>query len=382
MLKYILYLAGTLLLLLPVQSGHAQSNQFRDTRAHLAIGVGAFTYYGPLNLLIPEGSNNYIRETDPAVVLLGSFPIVGDHFYFRGMIGMTNFEQDKGISLSPLGQNEFLINELFFFEPQVVYTLLPGSKSRFLPYVYTGFGSLVADPFRRDHTSNVNVPGTGIPGPERSVFTLALGVGCDVAFTGCFSIFVDASYRFDLNYVWRNEILGVNPHDTSLIMGGIRIGLGCGRRRTPLPDRVGPIPEPMDIPVYEPPEPVEVIPTMRCVLVELNTVYFEYDSIVLDADARSALDDNIEAMGFNPACCVEIVGYTDRTDDMAYSLRIARQRAEVVYQYYRSRGIDQNRMTVRAEGYALPCDKEDEGPGCRRNRRVESIPFECDSYIY
>lgn len=359
-----------------------QSNEFRDTRAHLGVGVGLFTYYGPIDLTQPESKSNYIEKSDPAPVVLASFPIVGDKFYFRGLIGFTNFDTTNEERLVGDGENEFLVNELFFFEPQVVYTLTPGSRSRFLTYVYTGFGGLVADVVGRTRDGATR-PGTGIPGPERSVFAVPIGAGIDYAFSPLFSIFVDASYRFNFNYVGRNAVQGVNPHNTSLVLAGIRIGLRNPFRRPP-EDRVQPMPEPLEIPRYQPP-PRRVIeaPPERCVLVELNTVYFAYNSTQLDAEARRLLDANIDALGVNPECCVEIRGYTDRDDgDNTYALRISRQRAEAVLQYYLDGGIERDRMRVSAEGVAVPpCDKEEEGPGCRRNRRVDSIPTDCERFI-
>lgn len=380
-----IWLAALLVAASPVL---AQSNQFRDSRAHLGLGVGLFTYYGPIDLTEPESAANYIQKSDPAVVLMGSFPIIGDRFYFRGMIGFTNFDTKNEEALlaertTPLhrAQNEFLVHELFFFEPEVVYTLTPGSRSRFLPYVYTGFGGLLADPLS-DADNNVNRPGSGIPGPERSVFALPIGIGVDIAVTPMFSFYFDASYRFNFNYVARNEVQGRNPHNTSLVMGGIRIGLRNPFRREIVTREPLPIPTPMEIPPYQPPPPVEA-PPRQCVLVELNTVFFAYNSTELDAEARRLLNANIEALRLNPECCVDVVGYTDRDDgNSAYALRISRQRAEAVYNYYLDAGIARDRLRTRAEGVAVPpCEKDDPGPGCRRNRRVDSIPMDCARFM-
>ena len=362
---------------LSLQHAWGQSNQFRDTRAHLAIGIGYFTYYGPVDLTIRESSTNYIEKSDPAVVLLGSFPIVRDRFYFRGMVGVTNFDTRNEETLVGGGENDFLVKELFFFEPEVVFTLTPGSRSRFLTYIYTGFGGLVADVVGRE-SGDVNRPGSGIPGPERSVFALPIGAGVDYAFSPLFSIFIDASYRFNFNYVARNEVYGVNPHNTSLVLAGIRIGLKNPFRPRVM-DSPDPIPPPLEIPRYQPPARRQSI---RCVLVDLNTVYFARNSAELDAEARRLLSENLEALRVNPQCCVEIKGYTDGDDgNQAYALRLSRQRAEAVYQFYLNGGIARERMTVSAEGIAYPPCEKDEGVGCRRNNRVDSIPLDCAGFI-
>lgn len=363
----------------------AQSNQFRTTRAHLGLGYSVYTYYGPVDLKSPDGPDNHISASDPAIVALGSFPIVGDRFYFRGMFGVSQFDTkneralmaEQSLITGGTAENEFLTNEVFFFEPEIIYTIMPGSNSRFLPYIYTGFGALIADPFGQKET-NINLPGSGVPGPERTVFTLPFGIGVDYAVTRRFSVYIDASYRFDLNYVGRNEVQGTNPHNTSLVMGGFRVGIFPVRRtvieREPLP-----IPEPMRIPPYQPPPPPEMPPPERCVLVELNTVYFPNGGAELDAETRALLTANVEALRLNPACCVDIVGYTDEQEgNTTYALRLSRQRAEAVFRFYVDNGIAPERLRPRAGGIALPPCGKDEGPNCRRNRRVDSIPMDCD----
>lgn len=359
-------------------AAYAQSNQFRDSRAHLGIAGGLFTYHGPIDLLQPRNAVNFVRENDPAAVLLGSFPIVGDRFYFRGLVGLTNFSTSDGdrllagISPAP-NRNEFLTNTLLLFEPDLVMTLAPGSRSRILPYIFTGFGGMVAGPGKTN--SSIDIPGTGVPGPERSSYYIPVGFGVDVAITGCHSIFGEASWRFDLNYVWRNES-NYDPHNTSLIWGGLRL---CLNRKKVTPPPPPQIPAPLAIPAYAPPLPSS--PEI-CRLVELNSVYFAYGSTELDRDARRLLDENIEALRINPMCCVEILGYTDREDDTSVNaLRMSRERAEAVFRYYVAAGLPSDRFTVTAQGLGAPCGKEEEGPGCPRNRRVDSLPYDCGSLL-
>ena len=376
-------LASGLLLLafmLVTQSVYAQSNQFRGSRAHLGVAVGVFTYHGPVDLNFPRSSSNFDRVSDPALVFLGSFPIASDRLYFRGMLGFTNFDNDPGPNLVSERQNEFLTQDLLFFEPEIVWTLRPGSRSRFLPYVFTGFGGLLADPY--DEQTRIDLPGTGVPGPERSVFAIPLGAGVDWAVSRYFSFFFEGSWRFNLNYVLRNEE-NYNDHNTSLFLGGIRIGLKNPFRSAP-PQNVGALPPAMRVPDYRPPTPEAPLPAPSrpqpqvCTLTELNTIFFAFDSVTLDAQSRARLDENIQALQQNPACCITIEGYTDRNSSSAYAFRLSQQRAQAVFDYYVGQGVDQDRLKTVARGVGFPpCGKEDEGPGCQRNRRVESIPVAC-----
>jgi outer membrane protein OmpA-like peptidoglycan-associated protein len=375
MLKIVRLLALLLTIgMLDAGSVQAQSNQFRDSRAHIGVAYGLFTYHGPINLLQRRSGSNFVRESDPAAVFLGSFPIRSDRFYFRALVAFTNFSQTDGerlVASQPApSKNEFLTSSLLLFEPEIVMTLLPGSKSRVLPYIFTGFGGMVADPFRSD--PKVDFPGTGVPGPERSVYYVPVGFGVDVAINGCWSVFGEASWRFDLNYVWRNES-DYDPHNTSLVMGGLRMCLNRRRARAPEPSR---IPAPLTIPAYAPPLPES---PLICPLVELNSVFFEYGSAELSLEARNLLDENAEALIINEACCVEIIGYTDRDDSGIDALRMSRARAEAVFNYYVRSGLPAEMFTVTAEGYGEACGKAKDtlGPGCPRARRVDSLPFDC-----
>ena len=108
----------------------AQSNQFRDSRAHLGVGIGLFTYHGPIDLLQPRSRVNFVREHDPALVFLGSFPVVRDLFFFRGMIVFTSFSTKDVRKLVGSCIKDFLTTPLFRFESQIVLTFLRASYHR------------------------------------------------------------------------------------------------------------------------------------------------------------------------------------------------------------------------------------------------------------
>ncbi len=371
-MKVLLALLGALLLSTPL---HAQSNQFRDSRAHLGIAGGLFTYYGPVDLNLPDQGANSITAHDPAVVLLGSFPIVSDQWYFRMMLGMTNFDRDDGqVARTDLNQNAFLGEPLYWFEPEVVYTPLPGSTSPIMPYLFTGFGALLADPFTAE--TRINQPDAGTPGPERSVFAFPIGAGVDFAFSRYFSFFVEGSYRFNFNYALNNENGGRNPHNTSLVLAGLRFGLDRKDREVqyiPPP----PLPPVSVIPPYQPPIARPTPIREECTLIELNTIYFALNSTTVDAEARALLNANVQALRFNPLCCVDVIGYTDRSEGTD-ALRVSRARAQSVYDFYIDAGIERDRISLGAVGRGLAtCGKGKDADGCIGNRRVESLPRMC-----
>ena len=352
----------------------AQRRQFRGTQAHVGVSLGVFTYHGRVDLTNARSRSNFTRSSDPALVVFGSFPIIPDRLFFRGLFGLTNL---SGLGTAgELTENEFLNRELFWFEPQVAYTFRRGSKSLFLPYIYTGFGSLIADPFG-GASRRIDQPGLGGDGPDRSVFTWPIGAGVDLPISEYISLFADASFRINFNYVGRNDA-GVNPHNSSLFMFGMRIGMNRSKRTL---EDVPPVdlPDPLPIPPYTPPGPVVEYPGEQCVLFEMNTLFFAVDSNTLSPTMSSLLDENVEALALNPACCAMVEGYTDGADTTDEALDISRERAEFVFDYYVEQGIEQNRLAIREYGTALPCLlKED--PECATQRRVESVMVGCNTF--
>ena len=355
-------------------SAQNQQQQFRGTQAHFGTAIGLFTYHGRINLSDSRSDANFTRTSDPAFVLFGSFPIIRDKLFFRGLFGISNLNSiGNGGSLT---ENEFLHRELFWFEPQVAYTFTRGSLQRLLPYAYTGFGTLIADPFGGS-SRTIDQPGLGGPGPDRSVFTWPIGLGVNYSFTPRFSFFVDASYRINFNYVARNQG-GTNPHNSSLIMLGARMNLVDVRRGT---DDIPPVelPPPAEIPPYSPPSPTPREPSNECVLLEMNTLFFTQESLNLSPVMSTLLDENVEALELSPACCAIIEGYTDGTNTQTEALQSSRERATTVFDYYTEQGIASDRLAIRQQGSALPCLKK-EDPDCTIHKRVESVMVSCNTF--
>lgn len=372
--RYFTYLLFVAVWFLASQPTQAQRTQLRGSQAHFGAAIGVFTYHGRINLNASRSNGNFTRSSDVAGILIGSFPIVRDKFFFRGMTGLTNI---PGMGSSGvLTENEFLNRELFWFEPQVVFTLTRGSEQLLLPYVYTGFGALIADPFGGP-SSNIDRPNAGTPGPDRSVFTWPLGVGVDYPVSHRFSFFADVSVRINFNYVGRNEG-GINPHNTSLVMFGMRFNLAKTKKiRETLPPVK--LPPPLDIPPYNPPLPAPDYPADQCVLADMNTIFFATGSSDTTPAMLNLLDENVEALHINPLCCARLTGYTDGANTEDEALKISRDRATFVFNYYSKNGIAQDRLAIRERGTALACLKK-EDPECLINRRVESVMVSCEAF--
>lgn len=172
------------------------------------------------------------------------------------------------------------------------------------------------------------------------------------------------------------DATGRRRFNSGLVLAGLRLGFNPAPRVVPPPPYIPPPP----VPVVEPPPPA---PARRvCDLIELNTVYFAYGSTELTPRARALLNENIELLLTHPECCIFIDSYIDHSERDQYGIPLGRRRAQAIYDYYLSRNVPATRMQIRARGVAEPnCDKEDPGRGCERNRRVETLPVDCERFL-
>ncbi len=115
-------------------------------------------------------------------------------------------------------------------------------------------------------------------------------------------------------------------------------------------------------------------------LIELNAVYFNFRSSRLTDEAKAILMENVAELKKYPEVCVRIDAYTDHVEARGRrAQRLSEARAKAVEQFYLDQGIPASRIVARGLGQApVSCAKEDPGPGCRRNRRAESVPINCE----
>ncbi len=369
----------------------------------VGLGVGAGTYFGP-NVLFADDARlddqADVRQTRPAVTAFVSFPLASDRLYGRLQGGVLNLGAGERRDLLA-DENPFLTETTLLAEADLLLNLLSYRESPAVPYVFSGFGGLFA-------------------GGEAAYF-IPLGLGVDFRLTRNLSLFLEGSYRFVLNEVGERRSTSATansmpcddgsdlpecqdpprgsdeyckkfPEDpvcvlddgdersdrrfgTGFLGGGLQLGFAP-------PPPVAYIPPPP--PVVVVPPPVVVVPEpVVCDLVELNSVYFDSGSATLSPGARSLLAENVALLNEHPECCIFIDGYTDSQEYDRFGMPLAGRRAQAVYDYYLERGVGAGRMHVRNRGASVPsCDKEDPEEGCRRGRRVETIPLDCERFRF
>lgn len=108
---------------------------------------------------------------------------------------------------------------------------------------------------------------------------------------------------------------------------------------------------------------------------DLGIVHFDFDRSNIDQAAARILRENVKAILNAAKFHIRINGYTDHVGGDQYNLRLSQRRAEEVARFYIKNGVAESRLTVRGLGKApVPCMDVSPDQGCRKNRRVESIP--------
>lgn len=107
---------------------------------------------------------------------------------------------------------------------------------------------------------------------------------------------------------------------------------------------------------------------------ELETVFFGYDSSDLNSSTRSQLENNAEWIQEHPNTTVQLRGHTDERGTPEYNLALGEARARAVRKYLVKLGIDRSRLTVLSYGEEMPVAYGSSPEDYRKNRRVEFVP--------
>jgi outer membrane protein OmpA-like peptidoglycan-associated protein len=110
-----------------------------------------------------------------------------------------------------------------------------------------------------------------------------------------------------------------------------------------------------------------------------DTVLFDFDSADLRSQASDVLDELVELLDLLDDAPAEVRGHTDDVGSDDYNLRLSRDRAQAVADYFTDNGISSARLSIEGLGASEPVadnanpDGSDNPDGRARNRRVEVV---------
>ena len=116
--------------------------------------------------------------------------------------------------------------------------------------------------------------------------------------------------------------------------------------------------------------PSEIVEQVRPT-VRLNDVFFDFNKHTLRPESYPALDGVVSFLNDNPEIEIELSGHTDYIGTDQYNLNLSNRRAREVCNYFISKGISSQRVTVRGYGEKKPIASNATEEGRQLNRRVE-----------
>ena len=102
-----------------------------------------------------------------------------------------------------------------------------------------------------------------------------------------------------------------------------------------------------------------------------SNITFAVDSSDISSSFYAILDSVAIVLEEYDKTLIEIMGHTDSTGSAEYNLKLSKQRAESVADYFRSRDILPGRLTTYGYGEDYPVASNDTKEGRALNRRVE-----------
>lgn len=189
----------------------------------------------------------------------------------------------------------------------------------------------------------------------------------DISLMGAVGVDHKASEKVNL----RLEFQHINDMDKGYLSGAdnnfVNVGMTYHFGRTDAP-------EPAPVVVEEPVMEEKVVETQSFVLSEAGEVeLFGFDQAALKPGAEASLQPMVDRLLQYPESTATIIGHTDSKGPEAYNQKLSVERAQTVANYFESKGVSSDRLTVEGRGESQPVATNDTKEGRAKNRRVEII---------
>lgn len=104
-----------------------------------------------------------------------------------------------------------------------------------------------------------------------------------------------------------------------------------------------------------------------------RTVYFDFDSAEIRADARPTLEANARYLAANPSVAATLEGHTDERGTREYNIGLGERRADSVRRALTVYGVPAERLRTLSYGEERPADSGHTEESYAKNRRVEIV---------
>ena len=104
-----------------------------------------------------------------------------------------------------------------------------------------------------------------------------------------------------------------------------------------------------------------------------NTVFFDYDSSALSADAEGTLMRQAAFLNANPALTVTLEGHCDERGTREYNLALGERRGSAARDFLLAQGVDSARIRVGSYGKERPAAAGSNESSWAKNRRAATV---------
>ncbi len=101
-----------------------------------------------------------------------------------------------------------------------------------------------------------------------------------------------------------------------------------------------------------------------------TVVYYEFNEYKLTKEQIKILDKFVAYLKLNALDLIEVGGHTDNVASKDFNFKLSEKRADLVKEYFVSKGIDAKRITTKAYWYSQPEADNNTEEGRAKNRRV------------
>ena len=112
-------------------------------------------------------------------------------------------------------------------------------------------------------------------------------------------------------------------------------------------------------------------PIKKGVKITLENIFFEVNSYELQEQSKIELNELVKFMAENKDLRILIGGHTDNVGSAPYNHALSENRAQSVYKYVVSRGIEPARLKYKGFGFNQPIASNETEAGKAKNRRTE-----------
>lgn len=105
----------------------------------------------------------------------------------------------------------------------------------------------------------------------------------------------------------------------------------------------------------------------------LQTVYFPYDSFVLDAEAKQKLKQNAQILKDKPNAGIQVEGHTDERGGIQYNIALGEKRANAAKKYLVDLGVKADRISTISYGEEKPLAEGQGEDVYSKNRRANFV---------